>query len=144
MIIYLDASALVKLYTDEEHSDLVRRAASAAIVRACHDIGYVECRAAFVRKRKLGQLAADDHRRCRRQLDRDWREFHTVRVTADLIHRAAALSDEHGLRAYDSVHLAAVEAVYAASDGAAEFRFGVFDTELKRAAKSAGLPLLET
>ena len=113
-------------------------------MRASHEIGYVECRAAFARKRKMGQLAADDHRRCRRQLDHDWREFHTVRVTADLIARAAALADERGLRAYDSVHLAAVETVYAASDGAAEFRFGVFDFELKRAAESAGLPLLET
>jgi predicted nucleic acid-binding protein len=143
LILYLDASALVKLYTDEEHSDFVRRAASAAFVRVSHEIGYVECRAAFARKRRLGQLDAEDHLRCRKQLDRDWGEFHAVGVSAELIQRAAALSEEHGDRAYDSVHLAAVEAVYAASDGGADFRFSVFDTELKRAAQRAGFPLLE-
>lgn len=142
MILYLDASALVKVYTDEAHSDLVRRAASAASLRITHDIGYVECRAAFARKRRGGFLSAGEHARCRRQLDRDWGAFHTVGVTADLLQRAAALADEHGLRAYDSVHLAACETVYQGSAGA-PFSFGVFDAGLKRAAKNAGIPLLE-
>ncbi len=144
MILYLDASALVKLYTDEAHSDLVRRAASAATVRVCHDIGYVECRAAFARKRREGGLSPDDHARCRRQLDRDWDQFHAVAVTHELLRRAAVLSEEHGLRAYDSVHLAAAEAVQGASRGRMEFRLAVFDSGLARAARTAGFPLLET
>ena len=52
MILYLDTSALVKLYTDEISSGLVRSAANQARVVACHDIGYVEARAALARKRR--------------------------------------------------------------------------------------------
>jgi predicted nucleic acid-binding protein len=143
LILYLDASALVKLYTDEAYSDLVRGAASAATIRACHDIGYVECRAAFARKRRQGGFSPADHARCRRQLERDWDQFHAVAVTPGLLRRAAAFSEEHGLRAYDSVHLAAAEAVRAASGGRMEFRFAVFDAELARAAQLAGFTLLE-
>lgn len=143
MILYLDASALVKLYTDETHSHRVRSAASAATVRICHDIGYVECRAALARKRNDGGLSPNDHVRCVRQFDRDWRYFHTVAVTRELLLRAAILSEEHGLRAYDSVHFSAAEAVRGASPGTVDFRVGVFDNKLARAMQRAGFALLE-
>ena len=144
MILYLDASALVKLYTEEVHADVVREAVAEATVLVCHGIGYVECRAAFARRRRQGGLAPDDHARCRHQLDRDWEQFEVVAASDELLRRAAALSEQYVLRAYDSVHLAAVEAVYGASRGRVEFRFAVFDSELSRAAKAAGIPLLES
>ena len=143
MILYLDSSALVKLYTDETHSHLVRSAASAATVRVCHDIGYVECRAALARKRNDGGLSPNDHARCVRQLDRDWDHFHIVAVTRELVLRAAMLAETRGLRAYDSVHFAAAEAVRGASLGTVDFRVGVFDTKLARAMKRGGFSLLE-
>ncbi len=49
MILYLDTSAL---YAEEGGAGLVRAAARQAQVVACHDIGYVEARAAFARKRR--------------------------------------------------------------------------------------------
>ncbi len=42
MILYLDTSALVKLYIDEPGRDIVMAAKAEAMKIACHDIGYVE------------------------------------------------------------------------------------------------------
>ncbi len=142
MILYLDSSALVKLYADEAHSGFVRGAASAATVRVCHDIGYVECRAAFARIRREGGFSAVDHSRCRRQFDRDWKWFQVISVSPELIRRAASITEDHGLRAYDGIHLAAAEAAYGMARGRADFRFAAFDAKLIGAAKRTGLPIL--
>ena len=56
---------------------------------------------------------------------------------------AAALADDHVLRAYDSVHLAAAEAVSILTRDV-EFRFAVFDVRLRRAATALGLAVLES
>lgn len=47
------------------------------------------------------------------------------------------------LRGYDSVHLASAERIHDTSGSHADFRFGVFDGNLARAARSLGLPVLE-
>jgi predicted nucleic acid-binding protein len=143
LILYLDASALVKLYTDEIHANAVRAAASKATLIACHDIGYVECRAAFARKRREGGFTSGDHLRARRQLDSDWDVFYVIAADPELLHRAAVLADDHPLRTYDSVHLAAAEAVSGLTRGA-QFRFAVFDVRLRRAATALGLAVLES
>lgn len=143
MILYLDSSALVKLYAEAAHTAVVRDAAAQATMLVCHAIGYVECRAAFARKRRQGDLTAEDHARCRRQLDRDWAQIEIVAVTDEVLRRAAALTEQYPLRAYDSIHLAACEAVYGASRGRIDFRFAAFDTHLTRAAAKAGIPLLQ-
>ncbi|WP_347257902.1 PIN domain-containing protein [Methylocaldum sp.] len=49
MIVYLDTSALVKLFVKEVRSDRVRQAVSRARVVATHVIAYVETCAAFAR-----------------------------------------------------------------------------------------------
>ena len=142
MILYLDTSALVKLYVDEAHSAFIRSAASRASVRVSHDIAYVECCAAFARRRRDGSLAPGDHARCRRQLDRDWEQFSVIAVTADLIRRAATLVEHHALRAYDGVHLAAAEAAASVVKRRTEFRFAAFDARLLEVARSNSLALL--
>lgn len=142
MILYLDTSALVKLYVEEEHSAFVRRTASAASARVCHDIAFVECCAAFGRRRRDGSLAAGDHARCRRQLDRDWEGFHVVSVAPALIRRAAKLAEDQALRAYDGIHLAAAEVALGVAKGRVDFGFAVFDARLAAAARANGLPVL--
>lgn len=142
MILYLDSSALVKLYVDEAHSAFVRRAASLASVRVSHDIAYVECCAAFARRRRDGSLTPGDHARCRRQFDRDWAGFSIVSVTAELIRRAATLAENHAVRAYDSIHLAAAEATARVATGRTDFRFAAFDARLSEVARTSGLAIL--
>ena len=49
MILYLDTSAIVKLYADETGSDQVWAAVAEAKLCATHLIAYAETRAAFAR-----------------------------------------------------------------------------------------------
>lgn len=142
MILYLDTSALVKLFVEETHSDRVRGAAARSSLIVTHLVAYAEACAAFAR---LAQSRMDKtlFTRLRRGLDRHWPEWEIVAVDEALVRRAGELAAHHRLRGYDSVHLAAVEAVHGASRGRAEFRLAVFDTKLARAATTAGFPLLE-
>lgn len=143
MILYLDTSALVKLYTDEASAGIVRGAANQASVVACHDIGYVEARAALARKHRDKDLDNEALARCKAKLDDDWRQFHVVAVTVQLLRVAADLAESYGLRAYDSIHLAAAEAVQRLAGVDAEFRFAVFDGGLRKAAFAHGLLVLD-
>ena len=44
-------------------------------------------------------------------MDDDWGQFYVVGVTVQLLRVAADLAESYGLRVYDSIHLAAAEAV---------------------------------
>ena len=78
MILYLDASALVKLYVEEPGSEAVaarlERAEAAVTVR----VTYAEARAAFARHRREGGLTVPALRRVVRQLDGEWGTYNVV------------------------------------------------------------------
>ncbi len=141
MILYLDTSALVKLFVPEEHSESVRSAVAVAGIVATHVLAYVEACSAFSR---LAEAREDKSvfRRLRRALDARWAEWEIVQVEEQLVRRAGEFCSRFHLRGYDSVHLAAAERVYSVSRAHAEFRLGVYDDHLRRAAKGLGLSIL--
>ena len=107
MILYLDTSALVKLYVEEPGREEVENAVQEVRVVAVSEIGYVEARSALARKEREGSFSPDEHDAAVEQLQWDYREVYLSRpVTGDLIVHAGELAREHGLRAYDAVHLA--------------------------------------
>ncbi|MGH7312218.1 MAG: type II toxin-antitoxin system VapC family toxin [Candidatus Rokuibacteriota bacterium] len=132
MILYLDASALVKLYVEEAGTPVVadRIAAAAAVATAL--ITYAEARAALARHRRDGALSVVDLRRAVRELDREWGAYNIVDLTDALVRSAGALAERHALRGYDAVHLAAALDLRAAGAG---LEFCAFDTRLSRAAR---------
>ena len=140
MILYLDTSALVKLFVPEAHSEAVRAAVAAGSVVATHLLAHVEACSAFAR---LAEARADKSlfQRLRHELDAHWTEWEIVQVEERLVRRAGEFCARYRLRGYDSVHLAAAERIHGVS-GYADFRFGVFDANLARAAASLNLPLL--
>lgn len=141
MILYLDTSALVKVYAEEAHSDDVRAAAREAEAVATHTIAYVEARATLARKAREQHLAPGQLARCKEDLDSDWEAMDIIGITDELRLRAANLAEQYGLRGFDSVHLAAAELTHRATPPGS-FRFAVFDGRLARAATAHGLPLL--
>lgn len=142
MILYLDTSALVKLFVEEAHSARVLQAVSEARLTATHTIAYVEACATFARvahdRGKARLFSA-----LRRRLDVQWQSWEILNVTERLIRRAADLAGSYRLRGYDSLHLAAAESVFEVFRGHMPFFLAVFDGQLSAAAKRLGIPLLE-
>lgn len=140
MILYLDTSALVKLFVPEAHSEAVRDAVAEGGIITTQLLAYAEACSAFAR---LAEARSDASlfRRLRAALDAHWMDWEIVQVEEPLVRRAGELCARFRLRGYDSVHLAAAERVHGASGGH-EFSFGAFDASLLRAARSLGLGLL--
>jgi predicted nucleic acid-binding protein len=135
--LYLDTSALVKLYVAEDGSTLVRRAIADADRVATSEIAYVEARAAFARRRREGNLLPVQQRRIVRALDADWGRYHRLDVTETLIRQAAVLAERHRLRAYDAIHLASAALLKARLGPPVVF--ACWDDPLAAAARREGL-----
>jgi predicted nucleic acid-binding protein len=134
---FADSSALVKLYADEEGSDLVR-GERALVVCA---IARVEVPAAIWLKHRIGELDAEDAGALAAEFEADYHgdppRFAAVQLGSDLLDAAAALPALHNLRAYDAVQLAA--ALAAATVDPDLRGFLCFDMRLRAAAAAQGL-----
>jgi len=132
VILYLDASALVKLYVEEAGTPVVADRIQRAEAVATALITYAEARAALARHRRDGALSVTDLRRAVRELDREWGAYNIVDLADALVRSAGALAERHALRGYDAVHLAAALDLRAAG---VDVEFCAFDTRLNRAAR---------
>lgn len=141
MRLYLDTSALVKLYVEEEGSSMIRSAVDQAGLVATSAIAYIEARVAFARRRHEGAVSAGDYRRVIRDLDADWSRYLIVEVTNSLIREGARLVEAHRLRAYDAVHLASAVTVHRRL--AELVIFASWDHDLEKVAKREGFELLQ-
>lgn len=107
MILYLDTSALIKLYAEEPGTEEVRDACGRAELAAISEIGYVEARSALARRERDGSLSEQEHGETVEHLEHDFSEFYLLRrVSGEIIAQAGELVRRHALRAYDAVHLA--------------------------------------
>ena len=137
MILYLDTSALVKLYVREAGSVLVRRATEASEAAATSTVAYAEARAAFARLSRERKVSRRLHRKRVAQLDRDWEHYVVVELTPAVARRSGELAEVHALRGFDAIHLAS--ALWLQSAYAPELAFIAFDRRLMSAAAAAGL-----
>lgn len=128
MILYLDASALVKRYVSEEGSDAVIDAMDVAGDWSACRVGFVETVRAVARGGE-----SDDVER----FERDWINFDVVEVDRSLAERAADIARSTRLRTLDALHLAAALGL---SDDAPVF--ATWDVRLHRAARERGLRTL--
>lgn len=123
---------------DERGTDQTREAVSEASVVATSDVSYVEARAALARMRAGARIGANAARTARRYLDDIWLDLLSIPPDDELLARAADLADEHSLRGYDSVQLAAATALRSAG----EVTFVCWDVELRAAAEDVGLAVV--
>lgn len=107
MILYLDASALVKRYVKERGSEDVIAFTTAAEAVATSLVSRAEVAAALARAVRLGVLNDDGGRRAQRRFLREWPDLARIPVNEALVSRAGTLAWDHGLRGYDAVQLAA-------------------------------------
>ena len=107
MILYLDASALVKRYVAEAGSAEVREAITQATAVGTALLTRAEVVAALGRAARLGALTQEEALAAIGVFRAEWPDLVRVQVTEVVVTRAGSLAWEHGLRGYGAVHLAA-------------------------------------
>lgn len=143
MILYLDASALVKLFREEPGSETVRKAVRQAVRSYTHSITYPEARSALARLSGEKRLGVEASAEIKADLEATWLELGIVTPEEPLLRRAGDLAERFALRGFDSVHLAAAEALWNEVEPKADFRFAVFDRSLRAAATELGIEILD-
>jgi len=140
---YVDISALVKLYADEDDHATVRGLAGLVVSQ----LARVEVPAALWRKQRLGELDPQHVHVLLADFEADFfgtadelPRLAVVATTGPILDVAARLTGVHGLRAYDAVHLATAINVRHA-DPRCE-GFVAFDGRLRAAAAAEGFALV--
>ncbi len=106
MICYLDTSALIKLYIEEEGSELVREKVSNASLVATSKVAYAEARAGFARCMREGLLERNSYDEAVGYFNCDWPSFFIMEVTDMVIFKAGELVERYALRGFDAIHMA--------------------------------------
>lgn len=138
--IYLDTSALVKLYVAEAESEAVHAAVEKAERVATSTVAYAELRAALGRRHRIGDLDENGHRRTIGRLDADWRGFVRLIVSNLVAYRAGEMAERHSLRGFDAIHLASAARL---REEFVDLRFLAFDARLVEAARGTSVPVYE-
>lgn len=137
MIVYLDASALVKRYVAERGSRETGALSARADVVATSVISRAEVAAALAKAVRLGIVEADNGRKAQRAFASQWPDIAKVPVTEALMSRAEAIAWDFALRGYDAVQLASA-LTWQESVGA-EITLATFDRQLWNAGKKTGV-----
>ena len=123
-MLYLDASALVKRYVEEEGTDLILAAMEDADGWAICRIGYVET---------IRAVALAGGAKQAKRVEADWPSFEVVEVDENLAQSAAELTLSAELRSLDALHLAAALVL------PGEITVATWDARLHRATRKRGL-----
>ncbi len=128
MTLYVDASALVKLYLNEPESDRARKllASDPAWISSAHTV--VEVRCALQRALPEPQLGSE-----RDTFAGDWSTVDVVDLDEGTCSRGAELAELTGVKTLDALHLAAADRA-----DADQLTFVTFDRRQADAARSLG------
>ncbi len=137
MILYLDASALVKRYVREFGSSVVSEAIDRAAMVGTAIISRAETAAALAKAVRLGVLQQPDAFASLQSFRKDWLDLVRIQLAENLISQADALAWDHALRGYDAVHLAA--AVLWQETMGESVTMATFDQQLWKAAEQVRL-----
>jgi len=107
MNLYLDTSALIKRYINEPGTEDVRTWIRAAEVISLCIMARAETASGLTRLHSRGIITQENFNIAIEQFRLDWARYQRIPVSEELIARADSLACQHGLRGYDSVHLAA-------------------------------------
>lgn len=107
MILYLDASALVKRYVAEAGSREVNALIGGASMVGTAAISRAEVASAFAKSVRTRLLLREEASSALQVFSTEWKSLIRLQLTEVLISHAATIAWEHGLRGYDAVHLAA-------------------------------------
>jgi predicted nucleic acid-binding protein len=137
MILYLDASALVKRYVAGVGSVEVDRLIAQADVAGTAAISRAEVAAALAKAVRVGTLARDEAEAALQVFRTQWMDLVRLQLTEVILAQADALAWDYGLCGYDAVHLAAAR-FWQTSLGET-VTLATYDRQLWQAGDAAGL-----
>ena len=140
MILYLDASALVKRYVDEPGTAIVAEAIAQASLVGTSVISRAEAAAALAKAARLGVIEQNAARAALDAMRREWIRLVRIQATELLIARAETVAWNAALRGYDAVHLAS--ALWWRESMRAPFALATFDKQLWYAAQALGIEMI--
>ena len=111
MIAYFDASSFLKLVIDEPGSAEAHETWVAAHRRLSSRLLYPEARAGLARAQRMQRITEPELDAARARVEVYIEDTVLLDVTHAISRHAGNLAEEHGLRAYDAVHLASVDAI---------------------------------
>jgi predicted nucleic acid-binding protein len=137
MILYLDASSLVRRYVAEAGSAEVAAAISQAVVTGTTLVSRAEVAAALGKAVRVKALTQEEALAALQVFRNDWVDLVRIQVTEMVIARADLLAWDHQLRGYDAIQLASA---LAWQDALGEqVTMATFDKHLWVVAESVGL-----
>jgi len=139
VIVYLDTSALVKLFIDEPDTAVIADLLQHASATFTHLITYAEARAALAKAVRMKRINDEAHISYKVALESYWGNIDVISLNMSQIKRAGDLAEIHGLRGYDCVQLAAAELIFEQSR---DVTFASFDQHLNQAARAIGMQIL--
>lgn len=140
MILYMDASALVKRYIEEVGSDQVSDWINNADMIATSIISRTEVVAALSRAFRMKIIAEEDAQKAISLFHSDWESIPRLPITEITVARGDNLAWQLGLRGYDAIHLAS--AIILQEEINSPITMFTFDRQLWEAAKTVGLGTL--
>jgi predicted nucleic acid-binding protein len=137
MVVYADASALVKRVVEEEGSELAATVWETAQRVIASALAYPEARAALGAARVAGRLDAADLRQGVRRLEQVYADVELVQVDEQITALAGGLAERCALGGADAVHLAT-----ALSLDAPRVVVATWNQDLAKAASENGLAVV--
>lgn len=132
MSLYVDSSALLKLYFDEPDS---RRAED--ILASDRDWVSGRLTSVEVRRNLARELRGSDLGAARSQFERDWANMAVVELTREICEAAEELAEVTGARSLDALHLGVAKVV-----GGGALPVVTFNLRQAQAARSLGWVVL--
>jgi predicted nucleic acid-binding protein len=133
-LVYFDASASVKLLTEEEGSDLAVQLWDGCDAALASRLAYPEVRAALAAAGRNHDLDNSGLADAEQAWEGYWAATRPVEFTAAIERHAGDLASIHALRGADAVHLASALAI-----GEPDLIVAVWDRRLHAGARAAGL-----
>jgi predicted nucleic acid-binding protein len=140
VILYLDTSALVKLYIEEACSQEVKKAVHKSQIVSTSRVAYVEARAGIARKYREGEFSNEEYDQVVGDLVRDWDNYFIMEVSESVAKLGGILAERQSLRGFDAIHLAS--AIILRDRARLDVAFSCFDERLKAAAVAEGLSVI--
>lgn len=139
MIVFLDTSALVKLYIAENGSQALQVRVDNIVV-AVSQLTYGESYATFARRLREGFLAAEEHEAVCEAFEHDWRTVMRIPFSDDVLTHVPGLCRRYPLRGADAMQLACAAML---RDEDVEVLFSTSDQRLLAAASAEGLAVFD-